>query len=92
MPWWIMAAHRAEGAPGRIAVVLELVRSITPRMFVCSTDTTPRQQLVPSRAARGRRGFELLMLVLTLPRLASIFTDCSVTDPYDCVARQGCGW
>ena len=32
------------------------------------------------------------MLVLTLPRLASIFTDCSVTDPYDCVARKGCGW
>ena len=89
MPWWIMAAHRAEGAPARIG---ELVRSITPRMFVCSTDTTPRQQLVPSRSSGTTSGVEPLMLVLTLPRLASIFTDCSVTDPYDCVARQGCGW
>lgn len=34
----------------------------------------------------------MLLPLLTLPRLASIFTDCSVTDPYDCVARPGCGW
>ena len=45
-----------------------------------------------SRFSDTTSGFELLMLVVTLPRLASIFTDCSVTDPYDCVARQGCGW
>jgi hypothetical protein len=33
----------------------------------------------------------MLLPLLTLPRLASI-SDCSVIDPYDCVARLGCGW
>ena len=38
------------------------------------------------------RALPMLLPLLTLPRLASIFTDCSVTDPYACVARPGCGW
>ena len=106
MPWWIMAAHRAEGAPGRVGVVGTLITVVgTPSELVRSIFGFPGGTLNNTPyvlldghddpapfAARGRRGFELLMLVLTLPRLASIFTDCSVTDPYDCVARQGCGW
>ena len=91
MPWWIMAAHRAEGAPGRIAVVPVGTLNNTPHVCLLDGHDAPAARPV-SRSSDTTSGFELLMLVLTLPRLASIFTDCSVTDPYDCVARQGCGW
>ena len=41
MPWWIMAAHRAEGAPGRIGVVGTLITVVgTPSELVRSIART----------------------------------------------------
>ena len=64
-------------------------------IFTSPPDNTVRTffRICVRRQGTGRPDLALLMLLplLTLPRLASI-SDCSVIDPYDCVARLGCGW